>query len=208
MSFSKEGLSIDYAQRKVALDGEPVELTATEYAVLYELAVHAPRVLNQSLLLQRVWGPERVGEGWLVRDVVKRLRRKLGMTPPIPGTSSPNHGWGIGWPWGRGSYRDRRGSERREELSVVGQSAEVDEICYLPDGWRYQRRPVRLFGGLAASHALRPEPLWSGFIASLAELGRRSLLRVLITGESGAGELSVCQLLLEHEGFLVVDTIP
>ncbi len=78
VSFSKEGLSIDYAQRKVALDGEPVELTATEYAVLYELAVHAPRVLNQSLLLQRVWGPERVGEGWLVRDVVKRLRRKLG----------------------------------------------------------------------------------------------------------------------------------
>ena len=56
-SFAVAGLSIDYAQRKVALDGEPVELTATEYAVLYELAVHAPRVLNQSLLLQRVWGP-------------------------------------------------------------------------------------------------------------------------------------------------------
>ena len=78
VSFATGGLSIDYAQRKVALDGEPVELTATEYAVLYELAVHAPRVLNQSLLLQRVWGPERVREGWLVRDVVKRLRRKLG----------------------------------------------------------------------------------------------------------------------------------
>ena len=71
-------LSIDYAQRRVTLAGEPVELTATEYAVLYELAAHSPRVLNQSLLLQRVWGPERVGEGWLVRDVVKRLRRKLG----------------------------------------------------------------------------------------------------------------------------------
>ncbi len=53
-------------------------LTATECAVLYELAVHAPRVLNQSLLLQRVWGPERVGEGWLLRDAVKRLRRKRG----------------------------------------------------------------------------------------------------------------------------------
>ena len=78
VSFATGGLSIDYAQRRATLDGEPVDLTATEYAVLYELAVHAPRVLNQSLLLQRVWGPERVGEGWLVRDVVKRLRRKLG----------------------------------------------------------------------------------------------------------------------------------
>ena len=78
VSFATGGLSIDYAQRRVAVDGEPVELTATEYALLYELAVHAPLVLSQSVLLQRVWGPERVGEGWLVRNVVKRLRRKLG----------------------------------------------------------------------------------------------------------------------------------
>ena len=73
-----EGLGIDYALRRVTLAGEPVELTATEYAVLYELSVHAPRVLTHAVLLQRVWGPERVGEAWLVRNVVKRLRRKLG----------------------------------------------------------------------------------------------------------------------------------
>ena len=76
--YAAGGLSIDYAERLVTVAGEPVELTATEYAVLYELAVHAPRVLTHSALLQRVWGPERVGEPWLVRDVVKRLRRKLG----------------------------------------------------------------------------------------------------------------------------------
>ena len=76
--YAAEGLSIDYARRRVTLAGESVELTATEYAVLYELAVHAPRVLTHAVVLQRVWGPERVGEAWLVRDVVKRLRRKLG----------------------------------------------------------------------------------------------------------------------------------
>ena len=75
--YDDGGLAIDYARRRVTLDGEPVELTATEYALLYELSVHAPRVLTHSMLLQRVWGPERVGEAWLVRDVVKRLRRKL-----------------------------------------------------------------------------------------------------------------------------------
>ena len=37
-------LNIDYARRRVTLAGEQVDLTATEYAVLYELAVHAPRV--------------------------------------------------------------------------------------------------------------------------------------------------------------------
>ncbi len=71
-------LQIDYATRRVTLRGRPVELTATEYAVLYELSVNAPRVLTHTVLLQRVWGPERVGDAWLLRDVVKRLRRRLG----------------------------------------------------------------------------------------------------------------------------------
>ena len=76
--YDAGGLAIDYARCRVTLAGEEVELTATEYALLYELSVHSPRVLTHSVLLQRVWGPERVSEAWLVRDVVKRLRRKLG----------------------------------------------------------------------------------------------------------------------------------
>ncbi|WP_419847537.1 response regulator [Candidatus Poriferisocius sp.] len=76
--YEAAGLHIDYARRRATLDGKPVELTATEYAVLYELAAHAPRVLTHSVLLQRVWGPERVGESQPLRDIVKRLRSKLG----------------------------------------------------------------------------------------------------------------------------------
>ncbi len=40
-----------YALRRVMLDGEPVELTATQYMVLCELAVHAPRTLTHAVLL-------------------------------------------------------------------------------------------------------------------------------------------------------------
>ena len=76
--YDAGGLAIDYARRRVTLAGEEVELTATEYALLYELSVHAPRVLTHAVLLHRVWGPERVSEAWLVRDVVKRIRCKLG----------------------------------------------------------------------------------------------------------------------------------
>ncbi len=78
--YSVLGLTIEYASRRVVVDGEPVKLTGTEYAVLYELAVQAPRSLSSRVLLQRVWGPERLGKAWLLRDVVKRLRRKLGDT--------------------------------------------------------------------------------------------------------------------------------
>ena len=76
--YSAGDLRIDYATRRVTLQGQPVELTATEYAVLYELSVNAPRVLTHNVLLQRVWSQARIGEAWLVRDVIKRLRRKLG----------------------------------------------------------------------------------------------------------------------------------
>ena len=34
--------------------------------------------MTHDQLLRRVWGQERTGEPWQVREVVKRLRRKLG----------------------------------------------------------------------------------------------------------------------------------
>ena len=70
-------LSIDYAERRVTLAGRPVQVTATEYELLYRLSAAAGRVLTHDQLLQAVWGPERTGEPGLVRNVVKRLRRKL-----------------------------------------------------------------------------------------------------------------------------------
>ena len=76
--YSLGDLSIDYAERRVTLAGRPVQVTATEYELLYRLSAAAGRVLTHDQLLQAVWGPERTGEPWLVRNVVKRLRRKLG----------------------------------------------------------------------------------------------------------------------------------
>ncbi len=76
--LSQGDLHIDYAERSVTVSGRPVQLTATEYAVLYELSVNLGRVMTHDHLLQLVWGPHRTGEPWLLRDVVKRLRRKLG----------------------------------------------------------------------------------------------------------------------------------
>ena len=75
--YSLGDLSIDYAERRVTLAGRPVRVTATEYELLYQLSAAAGRVLTHDQLLQAVWGPERTGEPWLVRNMVKRLRRKL-----------------------------------------------------------------------------------------------------------------------------------
>ena len=71
-------LTIDYAERRVSLAGQPVHLTATEHDLLVELSVNAGRVLTHDHLLQRVWGTEHTGGRGTVSTIVKRLRRKLG----------------------------------------------------------------------------------------------------------------------------------
>ena len=126
VSYIVGGLSIDYAPRRVAVTWEPVELTATEDSLLDKLAVHAPGVLNESLLLRRVWGPKRVGEGGLLRDVAERLHLKLGTMPPAPGTSSPGHGWGIGWRRGK---RLNELPQERADLPHRRPSVSLMKIC-------------------------------------------------------------------------------
>ena len=71
-------LSIDYAERRVSLAGQPVHLTATEYGLLAELSMNVGRVLTHGVLLRRVWGPDHTGGRGTVSTAVKRLRRKLG----------------------------------------------------------------------------------------------------------------------------------
>ena len=71
-------LRIDYGERRVTLDGALVELTATEFELLQRLSTAAGRVLTHDQLLQSVWSTDHTGEPWLVRNIVKRLRSKLG----------------------------------------------------------------------------------------------------------------------------------
>ena len=77
-NYLLEDLVINYTERRVALAGQPVVLTATEYALLFELSTNAGMVLTHGQLLQRVWDQGHSGDAGLVRTVVKRLREKLG----------------------------------------------------------------------------------------------------------------------------------
>ena len=76
--YSLGDLTVDYALRRVTVAGRPVDLTPTEYGVLAELTANAGRVMTHGQLLQRVWGAGRAGDSGPVRNIVARLRRKLG----------------------------------------------------------------------------------------------------------------------------------
>ena len=82
--YVRGDLTIDYPQRRVTVAGRPVALTAIEYRMLVELSANAGRPLTHEHLLQRVWGPDKGEDSGPVRNIVRRLRRKLGDDPGNP----------------------------------------------------------------------------------------------------------------------------
>jgi len=89
-------LVVDSATREVRVNGERIGLTSTEFRLLEELVRNAGQVLPHQLLLERVWGPEYVGDNHYLKVFVRRLRQKLG-----DNSESPRY---IQTEWGRG-YR-------------------------------------------------------------------------------------------------------
>jgi two-component system KDP operon response regulator KdpE len=83
-SFRSGDLEVDFARQEVRLRGERVELTPTEYKLLYHLVRNAGHVLQHGTLLAKVWGREYVDETDYVRVYIRRLRDKLGDDPEHP----------------------------------------------------------------------------------------------------------------------------
>jgi len=66
------------------LTGTPVALTKKEFGLLCTFAEHANQVLSRDQLLERVWGPEYIGDGRLVDSHIRRLRTKIERDPETP----------------------------------------------------------------------------------------------------------------------------
>ncbi|MGE0539563.1 MAG: response regulator [Dehalococcoidia bacterium] len=77
-SFRAGDLEVDFAAQEARLRGERLELTPTEYKLLYHLVRNAGRVLPHGTLLAKVWGREYLDEVDYLRVYVRRLRDKLG----------------------------------------------------------------------------------------------------------------------------------
>jgi two-component system KDP operon response regulator KdpE len=83
-SFRSGDLEMDFARQEVRLAGSRVDLTPTEYKLLYHLVRNAGYVLTHGTLLAKVWGREYVDEVDYLRVYVRRLRDKLGDDPDHP----------------------------------------------------------------------------------------------------------------------------
>ena len=83
-SFRSGDLEVDFARQEARLRGERIDLTPTEYKLLYHLVRNAGHVLQHGTLLAKVWGREYVDEVDYVRVYIRRLRDKLGDDPEQP----------------------------------------------------------------------------------------------------------------------------
>ncbi|WP_420631987.1 response regulator transcription factor [Candidatus Leptofilum sp.] len=75
--YAFQHLTINPESHEAIAAGQPLDLTATEFQVLLELAKHAGRVLTREQLLSLVWGGDYYGNDRVVDVYVGQVRRKL-----------------------------------------------------------------------------------------------------------------------------------
>jgi two-component system, OmpR family, KDP operon response regulator KdpE len=91
------GLEVDLARRLVALEGETLHLTPTEYSLLETLVTNPGKLLTHQWLLRRVWGQGYGTETTYLRTYIRALRRKLGDDAGDPTLIVTEPGVGYRW---------------------------------------------------------------------------------------------------------------
>jgi two-component system KDP operon response regulator KdpE len=82
--FDGGQLTIDPTGRQVSVQGKAIDLTPTEYKLLYYLACNAGQVLTYGQILDNVWGPGREESLATLKVFVRQLRLKIEEIPGRP----------------------------------------------------------------------------------------------------------------------------
>ena len=88
-------IKIDPQTRLVTVRGSEVELTATEFDLLWFLAGNPRHVFNRDQLLEEVWGFSEYLDPGTVTVHIRRLREKLEANPSEPQWLKT--AWGVGY---------------------------------------------------------------------------------------------------------------
>lgn len=78
------GLSLNDRRKQVTVDGEPVNLTPTEYDILKLCMTHPDEVLSPKEIYRRVWQEDPLGGEGVVAVHIRHLREKIEIDPADP----------------------------------------------------------------------------------------------------------------------------
>jgi len=82
--FEYGDLRVDFGETKVTLRDRVVNLTPTEYRILWHLIKSAGKIVPNRTLLGQVWGRENLEDTQYLKVYIKHLRQKLGDQPAAP----------------------------------------------------------------------------------------------------------------------------
>jgi two-component system alkaline phosphatase synthesis response regulator PhoP len=88
-------LQIDSMLHLVTLNGKNVELTSTEFDLLFYFASHPEQVFSREQLLSSVWGYHHSGYEHTVNSHINRLRNKVERNSTKPEIVQTV--WGVGY---------------------------------------------------------------------------------------------------------------
>ena len=81
-AFEDGDFKFDFAARRVFAGETPIQLTKTEYGLLFHLTKNFPNVVQHKTLLAKVWGREYIDETDYLKVHVQRIRRKFAEAQP------------------------------------------------------------------------------------------------------------------------------
>lgn len=119
-------LIIDSAAHRASLGGEPLALTAKEFALLSLFASHPGRGFSRGELLDEVWGPEFDGFDHTVNTHINRLRGKIEADPAEP--RYIHTVWGVGYRFADAvseAVRTRRRQDPDQRQGAARKSADL-----------------------------------------------------------------------------------
>lgn len=101
------GIELDDVEKAVSLDGEPVNLTPTEYDILRLLMQNPGQVFSPREIYQRIWNDLPYGSENTVAVHIRHLREKLEINPAEPRYIKVV--WGLGYKCEKDARRERQG---------------------------------------------------------------------------------------------------
>ena len=78
------GISLDDRTKSVTVEGEPVNLTPTEYSILHLLMTNPGKVYSTKTLYEAVWQEAALGSEGSVAVHIRHLREKIEINPSEP----------------------------------------------------------------------------------------------------------------------------
>ena len=95
VKFSGE-LLIDYSERTVYIQNQPIGLVKKEFDIVELLSQNAGQVFDKERIYERVWGYDSEGDSSVVAEHIRRIRTKIAA---YTNKSYIETVWGCGYKW-------------------------------------------------------------------------------------------------------------